>query len=83
MKICIESQDDGTYLVGEDAPMGEGAEMGEGMPQEMVQDQAQGMKPAASLDEALEMARGLLGSSNSGGMSVEQAFQGGFNGEHA
>lgn len=75
MKICIESQDDGTFLVGEDAPMGEGAEMGEGMPQEMAMDQSQGMQPAASLDEALEMARQLL---QDDGTTPEQQVQAGY-----
>lgn len=72
MKICIESQDDGTFLVGKDAPMGEGAEMG-AMPQEMPQ--GQGMQPAASVDEALELARQLL---QSDGRSDQEQVQSGY-----
>lgn len=75
MKICIESQPDGTFLVGEDSSMGEGAEMGEGMPQEMAMDQSQGMQPAASLDEALDMARQLL---ESDGRSDQEQMQAGY-----
>lgn len=75
MKICIETQPDGTFLVGEDTPMGEGAEMGEGMPSEMAQDPSQGMQPAASLDEALELARQLL---QDDGTTPEQQVQAGY-----
>lgn len=77
MKICIESQDDGTFLVGEDAPMGEGGmpEMGEALSSEMAQDPSQGMQPAASLDEALEMARQLL---QDDGTTPEQQVQAGY-----
>ena len=59
MKICIESQEDGTYLVGVMATQDtEAPEMSEGIPEEAGMDQ--GMQPAASLEEALQMAGEML-----------------------
>lgn len=75
MKICIESQDDGTFLVGEDMDMPMDTGMAEGMPQEMAMDQSQGMQPAAGLDEALDMARQLL---QDDGRSPEEAELAGY-----
>jgi hypothetical protein len=57
MKICIETQEDGTFLVGEDV---EAPGMGEAMPGEAAQDLAQGMQPAATVEEALQMAGAML-----------------------
>lgn len=71
--VTIELQSDGTFLVGTE-PSGPDAEgMGE-----MAQDTAGGMQPAATIDEALQLAKTLL--SQDEGMSPEQAFQGGFKG---
>lgn len=56
MKICIESQDDGTYLVGEmDKEV-----MPESADGEMEQDMEEGMQPAVSIDDAFNIARSLL-----------------------
>lgn len=56
MKICIESLEDGTYLVGEEVEMG----MDESAPEEVAQDKSQGMQPAATVEEALQIASALL-----------------------
>lgn len=87
--VCIEMTADGTFMVGLEKPEAEpmtggGADMEgmEGMPPGGAEEpEKSNMKPAASIDEALEMARGLLEGDESGEMTVEQAFQGGFNGE--
>lgn len=42
-----------------------------------VSSNTEGARPAASLDEAIEMARALLGGDD--GITVEQAFSSGFN----
>ena len=56
LAVHIEAQGDGTYMVGkmdtESVP--------EGAPGEMQQDMNQGMQKAATLDEALDIARQLL-----------------------
>jgi len=58
--ICISQQDDGTFSVYEEKPEGEA--MGEHqMPDgSMMEGDSHGAQQAASLDEALEAARGML-----------------------
>lgn len=73
--ICIDVMADGTFMVGTEEPEagampGMGAEMGG----EGAEPAEETMKPAASLDEALEMARGLL--QNDGRSPEEQAMAG-------
>lgn len=83
--VCIEKQADGTFKVGLEEPEAESMTTGggadlegmEGMPPEAPEDNT---KPAASIDEALDMARQILEGDDAGGMTVEQAFQGGFEG---
>jgi len=81
--ICIEMLDDGSFSVYEGAPEAEegmeAAQM-EGMPAmpEVESDSTQG-QPAATVDEALELARGMLGGEQAApGKSPEELFQGGF-----
>lgn len=80
--VCIEMAADGSFKVGlepkEPATM---PGMGETESPDMEASEEAAMKPAGSIDEALDMARQLLEGDASGGMTVEQAFQGGFNGD--
>ena len=71
--VTIESQPDGSYMVGTES---EGAEMPEGAPGEVEQDASQGMQPAASIDEALNLARQMLqeGEEPSEQVAAENAF---------
>lgn len=88
--ICIEMLDDGTFSVYEEAPEAaegmEGMEAApaapmDGMPAmpEVGSDYTQESQPAATVDEALELARGMLGGEQAApGKSPEELFQGGF-----
>lgn len=70
--VTIETQEDGTYLVGKDteAPM-----MAEEGAEEMAQDAGQGMQPAATIDDALDLARQML---QEGGMTDEESVMAGY-----
>lgn len=77
--VCITMNPDGTFKV-----YMEGAESAEAMPGQppMPEEQgSEGAQTASSMDEALDMVRQMLEGTPSEEMSVEQAFQGGFNGE--
>ena len=86
--ICIKSLDDSTFSVYEEAEEGmEGMEAAPGataapmagMPEvESDSTQEEPEQPAATLDEALEIARGMLGGEQAAGKSPEELFQGGF-----
>ena len=77
--VCITMLPDGSFKV-----YAEGAE--EDMPgaEPMTEEQeSAGAQTAGSMDEAFKLARGMLEGGAGEGMSVEQAFQGGFNGDTA
>ena len=78
--VCITMMPDGSFKV-----YAEGAETEPSMPgqEPMTEEQeSAGAQTAGSMDEALKLARTMLESGGEGeGMSVEQAFQGGFNGD--
>ena len=73
--VCIEMASDGSFSVypKREEPM-DGMDSG-----------AEGVNPpaqtAASIDEALDLARGMLEGPETEQMSVEKAFQGGFKGD--
>jgi hypothetical protein len=71
--VCIEMADDGTFMVGME-PEGADAGMAEGSAGEMEQDKSY-MQPAASVDEALAMAKELLSAGAEQGMSPEKMFE--------
>ena len=78
--VCITASPDGTFAVGDHeaymAQQGGGEEMGE-MPEAMGAEMAEkpGMTPAASIDEALDLARQLL---QDDGRSPEEAMMAGY-----
>lgn len=81
--MCITMTPDGTFNV-----YLEGAEPMEapampGQPPIPEEQESAGAQTASSIDDALEMARQMLEGAPSEEMSVEQAFQGGFNGEQS
>ena len=73
--VTIEAQEDGSFLVGTE-PAAEATEMPEGSMGDMTEDQGEGMQPAASLDEALDLARQML---QDNGMSEEESVMAGYN----
>ena len=80
MKICIQTQEGGSFSVyDEEASASEapaGMPMGGQMPAEPAAPQGQ---TAASVDEALDIARQMLGGEGMApGKSPEELFQGGF-----
>lgn len=77
--VTITRASDGTFTVteGEDSGSAPGG-MTELTPGGEQPSEAQ---TAASLDEALDMVRQMLDPGDEGGMSVEEAFGKGFNGE--
>jgi hypothetical protein len=74
MKVCIESQEDGTFSVYEDgaAPAPDAAQPGADPAAMPAEPQGQ---TAATVDEALELARGML--AGTGENSAEALFTNG------
>jgi len=94
--VCITKKADGTYLVGLERPEAEeamatsqpgAAQAMPGMPPAAggsgEPGEQDGMQPAEDIEQAMTMARQLLEAGASEEMTVEQAFQGGFNDEPA
>lgn len=78
--VTIEAQPDGTFLVGIEPPESaegvEPTEMPEGTEGDMAEDQSEGMQPAGSIDDALDLARQML---QDDGRSPEDAMMAGYN----
>jgi hypothetical protein len=76
-RVCISKLPDGTFEVEKEPPEGtEGPEMPEGSEGDMGEDQSEGMQPAATIDEALDLARQML---QDAGASPEDAALAGYN----
>jgi hypothetical protein len=71
--ITIEMQSDGTFMVGTEA---EETEMPEDSAEDMAMDETSGMQKAATIDEALDLARQMLQDT---GMSEEESVMAGYN----
>lgn len=81
--ICISQQADGSFSVGDhEAYMSQQGGEAEGMLETGAEGgmEESAMTPAATIDEALDLVRGLLEGPQTEQMSIEQAFQGGFEG---
>lgn len=96
--ICISQQDDGTFSVYEEKAEGMEAMPGMDAAPSMAPDgqapaspdmagmeaqEANQGQTAKTLDEAMMLAKSMFDEGGEGGMSVEQAFQGGFEGKSA